>query len=131
MDNNGTQNLKDDLQNTLNFLISVENENNMNHLIFLKEKEIIDIESFQKFDYIFSRAKALKNGFEFILFDNASKSPISKCVNASEKLKKYLFNLETIDSKIIIIIDRIFDNLGNIYLNDHKGNLNNFIYARN
>ena len=124
MDDDVTQNLKDDFLSSLDFLISLENENNMQHLNLLKEKEMIDIESFEKFGYIIPRAKTLKDGFEFILFDSPLQSPqISKCVEASEKLKNYLSNSEIIDFKIIIIIHTIFDNLGNIYLTDHKGNL--------
>ena len=132
MDDDVTQNLKDDFLSSLDFLISLENENNMQHLNLLKEKEMIDIESFEKFGYIIPRAKTLKDGFEFILFDSPLQSPqISKCVEASQELKNYLFYSNMAGFKVIIIIERIFSVLPFIQLNDHKGNLNSFIYARN
>jgi hypothetical protein len=132
MNDDVTRNLKDGLLSSLDFLISLEDENNMNHLNLLKEQGIIDIESLKKFDYIIPRAKSLKNGFEFILFDSPLQSPqISKCVEAIQELKNYLFYSDMVYSKIIIIIHTIFSVLPFIQLNDHKGNLNNFIYARN
>ena len=132
MDDDATRNLKDGLLSSLNFLISLEDENNMKHLNLLKEQGIIDTESLKKFDYIIPRAKSLKNGFEFILFDSPLQSPqISKCVEASQELKNYLFYSNMAGFKVIIIIERIFSVLPFIQLNDHKGNLNSFIYARN
>ena len=132
MDDNGTQNLKDDLLSSLNFLISLEDATNKQKLNLWREKAIINFKSFQKFDYIIPRAKALKNGFEFILFDSPLQSPqISLCVEASKELKNYLLYSDMVDSDILIIIHNIFSLLQCVQLNDQKGNLNSFIYARN
>ena len=111
---------------SLNFLVSLGNAANQEHLNSLRERGIIDDESFEKMHHIISRAKTLNYGFEFILFDNPYQAAqISKSVEAIKILENETYNT----ARIELLIERINERISSIQLIDHEGNLNIFIYA--
>ena len=103
---------------SLNFLVSLGNASKKEHLNSLTEREIIDNESFEQMCHIISHAKKLKDGFEFILFDNPFQAAqISKCVEAIKILENERYNT----ARIEVFIERINERISNIQLNDHEG----------
>ena len=113
---------------SLNFLVSLGNAAKKEHLNSLTENGIIDDESLNKFGYIIPRAAELKDGLEFILFDNPFQAAqISKSVEAIKILENETYNT----ARIELLIERINERISSIQLIDHKSNLNIFIYAPN
>jgi hypothetical protein len=110
------------------------NASNQKILNSLTEREIIDTESLNKFDYIIPRAAELKDGFEFIPFENPFQvDQVRRCLESVEELKTQLYdpNLKVPDFNIIGIIERAKERISVIQLIDHKSNLIIFIYAPN
>ena len=113
---------------SLNFLVSLGNAAKKEHLNSLRERGLIDNESFEQMCHIISCAKTLKDGFEFILFDNPFQAAqISKSVEAIKILENETYNT----ARIELLIERINERISSIQLIDHKSNLNIFIYAPN
>ena len=111
---------------SLNFLVSLGNETNKKYLNSLREREIIDIESLNNFDYIIPRAIELKDGLEFIIFDKDSLFLIRRCLESVKELSAKLFEPSTVapNFNIIINIERIKERISYFQLNYHEGNLN-------
>ena len=119
---------------SLNFLVSLGNAAKKEHLNSLTENGIIDDESLNKFGYIIPRAAELKDGLEFILFDNPFQLvQVRRCSESVEELKTQLYdpNLKVPDFNIIGIIERAKRDISVFELIDHKSNLIIFIYAPN
>ena len=99
----------------------------MENLKSLKEIKIIDGDSFDIISAVISYSKKLKEGFEFIMFDNLFQADqIEKSIEAFKILQKQLNNT-TYTSPIDKYVERINERISSIKLNNYKGNLNNFI----
>jgi hypothetical protein len=125
------QRLQREFRESLDFLISLENIIDMTHLNLLKQQETIYNSTFDRFNYVISRSKLLKNEFEFVLLDNLTM--VQDYIDTIEELKDKLINqkFSITSMDIILLIHLIQQALRAIKLNNYKGNLNNFIYVRN
>lgn len=123
-----TQLLQSEFRESLDFLISLENKIDMTQFSLLKGKGIIDNIVIDKIDYVISRSKELKDGFECISFEDSFQvEQIRQCLEFVGLLK----NTDVSAFNIVIAIGGFFTALRAIKMGDFKGNLNSFIYARN
>ena len=123
-----TQLLQSEFRESLDFLISQENKIDIQQLNLLIQQKIFNNGIFDQIDYVISRSKELKDGFECISFENSFQvDQIRQCLGPVELLKSTKVSALNIG----IAIGGIFPSLKNITLNDYKGNLNISPCARN
>lgn len=109
---------------SLNFLVSLGNASSQDYLNSLKEREIIDIRSLNKFDYIIARAAELKNGLKIVPFETPSQvDQVRRCLESVKELSEKIYDpkLEVPDIDIIMTIERINERISVIQLNYHEG----------